>query len=360
MGVAALVKVIAQLAGKLGGGEAPRLVEAVHRQLLPVVPPGGCRVEVFGLHGPGLAEMLVAFRHIQPVEPGLAGGAGAVEKQDVGGDGGVGRKDAARQTDDGVQVEIRQQLLFDVQLGVVGAEQKAVGQDDRRAAAGLEPVHDDRQKQVGGFAAGEVCREVVFDVGLLAAAVGRIHQHHVELVVRGVVQHVVQQAVVVVDAGVVQVVQQKVGDAEHIGELLFLDAVDRAGPGRLIGGGLHLPAQLLEPAHQKAAGAAGKVGHLLADARADHPGHKVGDGAGRVELARRARALQLLQDRLVNFPKGVALLVVAQVQLVDHVDDLPQQDAVLHVGIGVGKDALDDGLADGGTGIHRASGTGYC
>ena len=226
MGVAALVQVVAQILCQLPGGERPGLVEAVHRQLLTVVPPRFRRGEVFELHRFGLAEVLVPFGHIQPVEPGGAGGAGAVKEQNIGGDGGIGGKDAARQTDDGVQVEFMQQFLFDVQLGVVGAEQKAVGQDDGRPAAGLEPVHDHRHKQVGSLAAGQVGGKVVFDVGLFTAAVGRVHQNHVEAVLRGVVQHVVQQGVVVVDLGVVQVVQQQVGDAEHIGELLFLDAID--------------------------------------------------------------------------------------------------------------------------------------
>lgn len=64
------------------------------------------------LHRLGFGEMLVPLRHIQTVEPGLLGGACAVEKQDIGGDGGVGRKDTTRHTHDGMQVKFGQQLLF--------------------------------------------------------------------------------------------------------------------------------------------------------------------------------------------------------------------------------------------------------
>ena len=73
--------------------------------------------------------MLIAFRHIQPIEPSGLGGAVVVKEKDVGGDGGIGRKDAARHPNDGVEVELTEQLLFDVQFGVVSAEQKAVGQE---------------------------------------------------------------------------------------------------------------------------------------------------------------------------------------------------------------------------------------
>ena len=51
-----------------------------------------------------------------------------------------------------------------VQFGVVGAEQKAVGQNYRSPPAGLEPVHNNRHEQVSGFAAGQIGRKVVFHV----------------------------------------------------------------------------------------------------------------------------------------------------------------------------------------------------
>lgn len=174
MGIAALVEVEAKLLRQLLRGEALRLVKAVRRDFPPVVPPLNRRVKVLQLHGLGLGKMLVALRHVQPVEPRLLRRSGAVEEQDVGGDGGVRRKDAARHPDDGMQVELAEQLLFDVHLGVVRAEQEAVGQDDRRASAGLQPVHDDGHEQIRRFAAGEVVREVVLHILLLAAAVGRI------------------------------------------------------------------------------------------------------------------------------------------------------------------------------------------
>ena len=217
VGIAALIEVVMKLLCQLLRGEALRLVKAVRRDLLPVVPPLNRRVEVLQLHGLSLGEMLVAFRHVQPVEPRLLRRTGAVEEQDVGGNGGVRRKDTARHADDRVQVELAEQLLFDVHLRIVRAEQEAVGQDDRRAPAGSQPVHDDGHEQIRRLAAGEVIREMVLHILLLAAAVGRVHQDHVKLILLRVVQHVVQQGVVVEHLRHVEIVQQQIGDAEHVG-----------------------------------------------------------------------------------------------------------------------------------------------
>ena len=75
--------------------------------------------------------------------------------------------------------------------------------------------------------------------------------------------------------------------------------------------------------------------------------HELRDGAGRIELTGGASALQFFEDGLVNLTEGVALLIIGEIQLVDHVDDLAQQYAVLHVLVGVGKGGLHDGLFDG-------------
>ena len=252
-----------------------------------------------------------------------------------------------------MKVELAEQLLFDVQFGVVGAKQKAVGQDHRRPSAGLEPVHDNRHEQVSGFTAGQIGRKVVFHICFFAATVGRIHQNNVHPILSGVVQHIMQQSIVVVDTRVVEVVQQQVGDTEHIGELLFLDAVDGIAESRLIFGGLDLLVQLLQPAGQKAAGTAGKVGHLLPYLGPDHLGHKVSDGPGRIEFAGRTCALQLFQNGLVDLAEGVAFRIIVQLEIVNRIDDLAQQDAVLHVVVGLGKHSLDNSLSDGRIGIHR-------
>ena len=259
MGIAALVQVVAQFLGELVDGELLRLVKAVLGDLPPVVPPVQHGLKVLELHGLGLGEVLVPLGHIQPVEPGFLGGVGMVEKKDVGGNGRIRRKHAARQADDGMEIELPQQFALDVHLGIIGAEQEAVGEDYRGPAVLLEPVHDDRHEQVRRFAAGQVGGKVVFDLRLFAAAIRRIHQHHVHLVRLGIVQHIAQEAIGMVHPGHIQPMEQQVGDAEHIGELLFFDAVDGTAVGLLGIGGGNLLFQLFQPADEKAAGTAGEV-----------------------------------------------------------------------------------------------------
>lgn len=205
-----MVEIVTQLFGELLSGEPLRLVEAVLGDPLPVVPPVQHRLEVLQFHGLCLGEMLVALRHVQPVKPGFLGRVSIVKEQNVGGDGGIGREHTAWQTDNGVQVKLSQQFLLDVHLGVVGAEQEAIGQDHRCPTIALQSVHDDRHEQVSGLTAGKVVWEVIFHIGLFAAAIGRIHQHHIELVVLGIVQHISRQGIVVVNAGDIQPVQQQI------------------------------------------------------------------------------------------------------------------------------------------------------
>lgn len=62
-----------------------------------------------------------------------------------------------------------------------------------------------------------------------------------------------------IDLRHIDAMQQHVRDAEHVRELLFLDAVDGAADRFLIRGRLHLLLELLQPAHEEATGAAREV-----------------------------------------------------------------------------------------------------
>ena len=140
MGIAALVQIVSQFLGELLDGELLCLVKAVLSNFLAVVPPIQHWLEVLQPHGLGLGKMLVPFWHIQTVKPGFLGGVGVVKKQDIGSDRRIGREHASRQADDGVKIEFPQQFLFDVHLGIVGTEQKAVRQNHRRPAVLFQTV----------------------------------------------------------------------------------------------------------------------------------------------------------------------------------------------------------------------------
>ena len=111
--------------------------------------------------------------------------------------------------------------------------------------------------------------------------------------------------------------------------------------------------QFLEPTGDKATRATGKVRHRLADLRPDHLRHEIRHRARRVEFTSRTSALQLLEDRFINLAKGMAFLIVAKVDIIDHVDDLTQQHTVLHVVVGVGKGCLHNRLFDRRGGVYR-------
>jgi hypothetical protein len=99
----------------------------------------------------------------------------------------------------------------------------------------------------------------------------------------------------------------QVGDAQHVGQLLFLDAAMLACSTASWLGVLHLLAQVLDGADQEAAGAGGRVQHLFAQLGVDHVHHELGDGARGVELARVAGALQVFEDFFVQVVELVAL-----------------------------------------------------
>ena len=87
---AALVEIVTELFRQLLGGERLRLVKAVRRERLAVVPPFDDGIEMLKFHGLRLGEMLVAVGHVHAVEPCLRRGAVVVEEEDVRRDGRVG------------------------------------------------------------------------------------------------------------------------------------------------------------------------------------------------------------------------------------------------------------------------------
>ena len=98
-------------------------------------------------------------------------------------------------------------------------------------------------------------------------------------------------------------------------------------------------------AGQEAAGAAGGIEEDLAGLGVDAVRHEGGDGARRVVLARVAGALQVVEHLLVDVAEVLPLGQVVEVDLVDLVDDLPEQLARLHVVVGVLEDVAHDAAA---------------
>jgi hypothetical protein len=135
--------------------------------------------------------------------------------------------------------------------------------------------------------------------------------------------------------------QQQVGGAQQMGELLLFDAADRFFDGALVGGaglGAALAAQVVDRGGQKAAGAAGRVEHpfALVQAWVDELHHRLRDGPRRVELAGVACRPQIVEDLLVDVAQvGAGGEVVELDRLVELFDHPQHQGAGLHVVVGV-------------------------
>ena len=78
--------------------------------LLALVPPGQAGLELLELERLGLGVVLPALGQRVLVVPDLLRRAGAVEEEEVRGDAGVWGEHAVGQPDDGVQVELLEQL----------------------------------------------------------------------------------------------------------------------------------------------------------------------------------------------------------------------------------------------------------
>ena len=257
------------------------------------------------------------------------------EEEEVGADAGVGIEDAVGQADDGVQVALGEEGFLDARLDAF-AEEGAVGQHEAGAAAGLEDLHEEHEEEVGGLAGAELGGEVGLDAVLLHAAEGRVGDDDVHALLRAPVAQRAGEGVVVADVGGhVDAVQQQIGHAQDVRQVLLLDAGEAVLDGALVGLGLRLLAQVLDGADEEAAGAAGGVEDGLAEARIDLLDDELGDGARGVELAGVARGLEVLEELLVDVAEHVAVVGGVEVDAVDLVDDLPHQRAVLHVVVGI-------------------------
>lgn len=168
------------------------------------------------------------------VVPDFGGGGSLGEEEEVGADTGVGVEDAVGEADDGVEVALGEEGFLDAGLHSL-AEEGAVGQDDAGAASGLEELHDEDEEEVRRLAGAELGGEVGLDAVFLHAAEGRIGHDAVDAFLRAPVAEGAAEGVVMADAGGdVDAMEEEVGHAEDVGEVLFLDAGEALLDGALV------------------------------------------------------------------------------------------------------------------------------
>ena len=341
----------------LGGGILPVEVAVVGEEVLgrdlpglvvflALLPPGEAAGEFLELDGGGLGVVLAAFGQGLLVVPDFLGGAGTVEKEEIGRDAGIGREHPVGQADDGVEVELLEKFLLDAGADAI-AEQRAVGDDDGRARGAscgrglaLELAHDELQKQQSGLGGLLVLGEVALDAFFLFAAEGRIGEDDVHAVLFADFRQFVAEGVAGVDLRRIEAVQEQIHLAEQIGQRLGFTAEDGALLQDFpVGDGLDLLFKVLEGFDEEAAGAAGGIEDGFAEARVEDFHHEADDGAGGVELAGIAGGVaHFAQHGFVERAEGVELVAGGEMDAGDLVDDVAQEVAADHAVL----DALED------------------
>ena len=149
------------------------------------------------------------------------------------------------------------------------------------------------------------------------------------------------------DVRLVDIVDKKVRDAQEVGERLPFLTEHGGLELRQVGGALDLRVEVVQRRDEESARAGREVAKPLAKLRIETRDDEVRKGAGRVEFAGVARALEVFEDTLVDVAESVPVFCVGKVDLVDDVHDLAEKDAILLVLVEVGEHLADDCLAHG-------------
>lgn len=143
-----------------------------------------------------------------------------------------------------------------------------------------------------------------------------------------------------VDARRIDVVEKHVRHAQEVRQRLLLDAEDGLVEESTVTDALHLWLQHLQGRGQEPTRTTGEVRDMLAQFRREHLDDEVRVGTGRIELAGRSGGLKFLQNRLVDFAEGVAILVFVEVDFVDDLTGGKGDNRHLTVVTSLFKDAL--------------------
>ena len=138
---------------------------------------------------------------------------------------------------------------------------------------------------------------------------GGISKDNVHPVRLGVTDIRAGQGVIVADeGGIIDTMEEHVGDAEHVGELFLLRSTEALLHPLLIVGCLHVAlAHMSYGAREKATGATGRIKEDLAGLGVYAVSHEGGDSPGRVVFARIAGALEVVEYLLVDVAEVLPL-----------------------------------------------------
>jgi hypothetical protein len=150
----------------------------------PLVPPFEAAGEFLELDRLSLRVVLPTFGKRLLVVPDFFGWMRSIKEHEIRWDTGVRGEDTVGKADDGMEIELIEQFLFDAGADAI-AEECAV-RDDHSGAAGVrwafELAHDELEKKQCRFRALFILREITQDAALFFAAEGWVGHDDIDTV----------------------------------------------------------------------------------------------------------------------------------------------------------------------------------
>ena len=263
---------------------------------------------------------------------------------------------AAGAVEHGVEVAFFEELLAQVDGGVVGVRQESVLDNDAGAASGLEDFDEVLEEEERGLAGAD--GEVLLHFLALFAAEGRIGHHDVVSVFFLNIGQVLGERIGVDEVGGLDAMQDHVHDRDDVGEgLLFLPVEGALLQGAVLGGGALgvLGAEVIEGFAEESRRTDGGVADGLAEPGCGDGDDGADERARRVILAAVAPGVAHVFDLgFVEVRELVLLGLGRKAEFVDVVDDLAQVVATLDAVFNLAENFADlvfDGVRAAGLGL---------
>ncbi|MNN75392.1 hypothetical protein D3C81_1916930 [compost metagenome] len=132
-----------------------------------------------------------------------------------------------------MQVALAGEQLLDLGFDPF-AKQGTVGQHHGGATALFQDFDDELQEQVGSFTGAQIGREVLLDAILFGAAKGRVGEDHIDIAIPAR-QRLVEGIAVANLHRYLNAVQQHIGGAKEVRQLLLLNPQDLLLQGLMVG-----------------------------------------------------------------------------------------------------------------------------